>query len=290
MLFSKSLLLTFKNAMSSSKPAYSDYAGFKKVLETAQNIIVLTGAGISAESGIPTFRGPGGLWRTHRATDLASPVAFRANPGLVWEFYHYRRGVAFSAVPNKAHYALATYEKLCSENNRKLTVITQNVDGLHIKAGSVDVLEIHGSLRKVQCTKCLEITVNVEHPICDALTGRGDPAQRDEELPLILKENLPKCTTCKGLLRPYIVWFGESLDHQVLMRSKELVESCDLCLVVGTSSVVYPAAMFAPLVAERGKPVAEFNLNDAPASDDFAFHFAGPCGTTLPKALGVENL
>lgn len=288
----KSISNILKNTLKvmTKVPSYSDYTDFKKVLDSSKNIIVLTGAGISAESGIPTFRGPRGLWRTHRATDLASPIAFRSNPSLVWEFYHYRRTLAFEAQPNKAHLALAAYEKICDDENRRLTIITQNVDGLHIRAGSKNVIELHGSLRKVQCTKCKKIFINTAQPLCTALAGRGDPGARDEDLIMIPKEELPRCEDCRGLLRPYIVWFGENLDHEIMEKSKNLVENCDMCLVIGTSSIVYPAAMFAPLVAERKKPVAEFNLNDLPARDNFSFHFPGPCGSTLPKALGIENI
>ncbi|XP_044256612.1 NAD-dependent protein deacylase-like [Tribolium madens] len=271
-----------------AKRPISDYNQFQKVLNQARSIVALTGAGVSAESGITVFRGAGGLWRSHRATDLATPTAFRANPALVWEFYHYRRDVAFNSQPNKAHKALAKYEKICKEQGRNFHVITQNVDGLHRRAGSENVLELHGSLDKVICTKCKQIEVNEENPICEALRGRGDPSKRDQDHPIIPLEALPKCSKCQALVRPYIVWFGENLDPEVLDRSRQLIESCDLCLVIGTSSVVYPAAMFAPTVVERGKPVAEFNLNEDAFDDAFSFYFSGPCGVTLPKALGID--
>ncbi|KAJ8970017.1 hypothetical protein NQ314_001446 [Rhamnusium bicolor] len=270
-----------------SKRKLSDYEGFRNVLNKSTNIVALTGAGISAESGIPTFRGAGGFWRTHRSADLATLHAFQVNPALVWEFYHYRRTVAFSAQPNDSHKALAAYEQICKEQGRKFSVITQNVDGLHRRAGSENVIELHGALHKVICTKCRTIDENFDNPICEALRDRGDPALQDINLPTIDKKDLPRCKKCKALVRPYIVWFGENLDPKVLEQSRELIETCDLCLVIGTSSVVYPAAMFAPLVADRGQPVAEFNLNSEPANDSFEFHFPGKCGSTLPKALGV---
>lgn len=268
--------------------AKAEYATFARVLKEAKNIIALTGAGVSQESGIAVFRGPGGLWRTYRATDLASPTAFRANPSLVWEFYNWRREVAFRAQPNKAHTALAEYEKLCRERGANLTVITQNVDGLHQRAGSENVLELHGALRKVICTKCKNIATNINHPVCEALRGRGNPDPSIKD-PMIEKSDLPKCSKCSSLLRPYIVWFGENLDPAVMSKAQNLAETCDLCIVVGTSGTVYPAAAFAPQVASRGKPVAEFNIDEYPASDEFKFYFSGPCGTTLPKALGVIN-
>ncbi|XP_066158765.1 NAD-dependent protein deacylase-like [Euwallacea fornicatus] len=268
----------------------SDYTSFKKLVDKAQNIVVLTGAGVSAESGIPVFRGAGGLWRKYRATSLASPEAFRANPGLVWEFYHYRRDVAFAAKPNNAHIALAKFEEDCKKLNKKFHLITQNVDGLHQRAGSKNVIELHGALNKIRCTECKVIEENVDIPICEALKDRGNPLASEKDLPPINIEDLPKCTQCGQLVRPHIVWFGESLDPNILQMAKNLIESCDFCLVIGTSSVVYPAAQFAPLVAERGYPVVEFNLNDEPAQDNFHLHFSGPCGTTLPKALGYDKL
>lgn len=266
----------------------SDYAKFAEVLKESRNIVALTGAGVSAESGIPVFRdAKGGLWRTHRATDLASPHAFKSNPSLVWEFYHYRREVAFTAQPNPAHVALTKYEELCKKQGRTFTIITQNVDGLHTRCGSKNVIELHGSLDKVICTKCKQIEVNTDSPICEALRDRGDPKLKTwSDIPV---SDLPKCKNCNSLARPFIIWFGEHLDETVLNKSKDLMETCDLCLVIGTSSVVYPAAMFAPMAAERGVPVAEFNTNEFPANDIFQFHFPGPCGNTLPKALRMDQ-
>ncbi|KAK9890185.1 hypothetical protein WA026_008986 [Henosepilachna vigintioctopunctata] len=266
----------------------SDYTKFRDILEKSKNILVLTGAGISAESGIPIFRGTGGWWRSYKAENLASPIAFEANPSLVWEFYSYRREVAFNANPNKAHLALAQYEKKCLTENRKLSIITQNVDGLHLRAGSQSVIELHGALRKVKCTKCKYVYENSDHPICEALRGRGNPDSIQQNLTCISVNELPKCTKCESLLRPDIVWFGEQINSKHLEDSRKLVEECDLCLVVGTSSVVYPAALFAPTAAARGAHVAEFNLSEDPFKEDFTFHFSGPCATTLPKALGID--
>ncbi|CAH0562203.1 unnamed protein product [Brassicogethes aeneus] len=269
-----------------SKRKLNDYAGFEKVLKEAKNIVALTGAGISAESGIPVFRGAGGLWRNYQATSLATPEAFRANPSLVWEFYQYRRNVAFNAQPNNAHKALAILEDECKRKKNNFAVITQNVDGLHKRAGSEEIVELHGALDKIICTKCKHIEVNLDSPVCEALKDRGDPNNLNQE-PIMIKD-LPKCKKCDSLARPYIVWFGESLDPQVMEKARNLVENCDLCLIIGTSSVVYPAAMFAPSVLERGKPVAEFNISEEPANEGFTFHFSGKCGTTLPKALGID--
>jgi len=266
----------------------ADHVSFKKALQDSKNIIALTGAGVSAESGIGTFRGPTGIWRKYQATSLASPSAFAANPALVWEFYHWRREVAFKAKPNNAHLALAKYQDKCKREGRSFRVITQNVDGLHVRAGSEDVLEIHGALHKVICTVCKNIEINTNSPICEVFEGRGDPNAKDADLPIIPATSLPKCAKCSGLLRPYIVWFGENLDQTILASCYDLLDKCDLLLVIGTSSVVYPAASFAPYVLEKSKLVAEFNIDDIPASDMFQFYFSGMCGTTLPKALGIE--
>lgn len=269
--------------MEGSRPS-SDMAKFREYFAKAKHVVVLTGAGVSAESGVPTFRGAGGFWRTWQAQDLASPHAFRANPSLVWEFYHYRREVMNTKEPNPAHIAIAEAEKRLAAEGRRLVVITQNIDELHRRAGSTEILELHGSLFRTRCTNCLEILANRDSPICPALAGKGAPDPKAEDA-RISEADLPRCKACSGLLRPDVVWFGEGLDPAVLAKTDRELDSCDLCLVVGTSSVVYPAAMFAPSVASRGVPVAEFNLESTPATDAFGFHFEGPCGTTLPVAL-----
>uniref|UniRef100_A0A3P9GZI0 NAD-dependent protein deacylase sirtuin-5, mitochondrial n=1 Tax=Oryzias latipes TaxID=8090 RepID=A0A3P9GZI0_ORYLA len=268
-----------------AKPT-SDLAAFRDFFAKAENIAILTGAGVSAESGVPTFRGAGGFWRKWQAQDLATPEAFSRNPSRVWEFYHYRREVMLTKDPNAAHKAIAECEERLSRQGRKVTVITQNIDELHRRAGSKNILEIHGSLFKTRCLSCGHEEANHKSPICPALKDKGapDPNTHDAQIPV---EQLPRCERagCGGLLRPAVVWFGESLDADVLSHSHQVLDGCDLCLVVGTSSVVYPAAMFAPQVAARGIPVAEFNMENTPATTHFKFHFHGPCGTTLPAAL-----
>ncbi|KZC05800.1 PREDICTED: NAD-dependent protein deacylase sirtuin-5, mitochondrial [Dufourea novaeangliae] len=259
---------------------------FREVLSNARNVLILTGSGISAESGIPTFRGAGGFWRRYQAQNLATPEAFAANPSLVWEFYEYRRRVANAAKPNKAHEAIANFQQHASGKGSKVTIVTQNIDELHQRAGAKDVIELHGSLYKTRCTVCHEVTTNTNIPICPALEGKGSP---DPNIMVsdISKDDLPKCQTenCKGLLRPHIVWFGENLNDHVLQQAYNAVENCDACLVIGTSSIVYPAAMFAPQVAKRGVPVAEFNLETTPATRHFTYHFQGPCTITVTEAL-----
>ncbi|XP_076134201.1 NAD-dependent protein deacylase sirtuin-5, mitochondrial [Alosa pseudoharengus] len=264
----------------------SDLVEFRKIFAKAQHIAIITGSGVSAESGVPTFRGEGGYWRKWQAQDLATPSAFSRSPSLVWEFYHYRREVMLSKKPNAAHIAIAECETRLSKQGRSVVVITQNIDELHRRAGSKNVLELHGSLFKTRCTMCGNVAVNTKSPICPALEGKGapDPKAEDARIPV---ENLPRCeqSGCNGLLRPNVVWFGETLDSDVLTAAEKELDMCDLCLVVGTSSIVYPAGMFAPQVAARGVPVAEFNMEDTPATMSFRFHFGGQCGSTLPPAL-----
>ncbi|KAK5869483.1 hypothetical protein PBY51_024193 [Eleginops maclovinus] len=264
----------------------SDLAAFRKTFSTAKNIAIITGAGVSAESGVPTFRGAGGYWRKWEAQQLATPEAFSRNPSRVWEFYHYRREVMLTKDPNPAHLAIAECEERLSKQGRNVTVITQNIDELHRHAGSKNILELHGNLFKTRCMSCSHEATNYHSPICAALKGKGapDPDTEDAQIPV---QQLPRCEQkgCHGLLRPAVVWFGETLDSDILSRAEEVLDSCDLCLVVGTSSVVYPAAMFAPQVAARGVHVAEFNMENTPATMRFKFHFHGPCGTTLPPAL-----
>ncbi|KAM9795771.1 NAD-dependent protein deacylase sirtuin-5, mitochondrial [Syngnathus typhle] len=267
----------------------SDLAAFRELFSKASNIAILTGAGVSAESGVPTFRGAGGYWRKWQAQDLATPEAFSRNPSRVWEFYHYRREVMLSKTPNPAHLAIAQCEERLAGQGRRVTVITQNIDELHCRAGSKNILEIHGSLFKTRCMSCGHEAANYKSPVCAALEGKGapEPGTHDAQIPV---QDLPRCEQagCSGLLRPAVVWFGEALDSDTLSRAEKVLDICDLCLVVGTSSVVYPAAMFAPQVAARGVPVAEFNMEDTPATMRFKFHFHGPCGTTLPPALSAH--
>jgi len=262
----------------------SDLAAFRKIYQDAKHVVILTGAGVSAESGVPTFRGAGGFWKEYVAQDLATPQAFRRDPSLVWEFYHYRREVMLEKQPNPAHVAIAQAEQQLKQDGKRLVVITQNIDELHKRAGTQNLLELHGSLFRTLCTECGDVTENYDSPICEALRDKGkpDPKTPSAKIPV---SQLPKCSKCSGLLRPAVIWFGESLDDNVTDDAMTELESCDLCLIVGTSSVVYPAAMYAPMVAARGVPVAEFNMEETPKTGDFHFHFKGPCGTTLPSVL-----
>jgi len=163
-----------RTKMATSRPS-SDLAAFRKLFASAKSVVVLTGAGVSAESGVPTFRGAGGFWRQYQAQDLATPGAFYRDPSLVWEFYHYRREVMLSKSPNPAHLAIAECAERLKGEGRRLRVITQNIDELHTTAGTKNLLELHGSLFRVRCIDCGEVTENKESPICKALEGRGAP-------------------------------------------------------------------------------------------------------------------
>jgi NAD-dependent deacetylase len=231
----------------------------KARLAGARSVAVLTGAGISADSGVPTFRGVDGLWRTHRAEDLATPEAFARDPRLVWEWYNWRRELIATKSPNAAHYALVDLERRVE----RFWLITQNVDGLHPAAGSQKLSEIHGNIWKVRCTKCGQVGTNRAVPI---------------PIP-------PRCPRCDGLLRPHIVWFGESLDPGDLECSFSAVRACEVLLIVGTSGIVYPAASFASLAKEAGAFVAEVNLDPTPNTQIVDVAIQGRAKDIVPALL-----
>lgn len=231
----------------------------KEKLRKAKAVAVLTGAGISAESGVPTFRGDGGLWKQFRAVDLATPEAFSRDPKLVWEFYNWRRELLAPLSPNPGHHALAEIERRVP----KFTLITQNIDGLHRVAGSRNMLELHGNIWWVRCTRC-----NALH--------------EDRRTPL---PELPACEACGALLRPHVVWFGEMLDPEILNAAFEAISSCDLMLVVGTSGTVQPAASMGVQAKRNGATVAEINLEPTPYSDVYHLSIAGKSGEILPQLL-----
>ena len=226
-------------------------------LAGAGRVAVLTGAGISAESGVPTFRGKDGLWKQYKAETLATPEAFERDPKLVWEWYDWRRGLIAPVEPNAGHRVIAGWESLFGE----MAVITQNVDGLHAKAGSQNVVELHGNIWKLRCTR--EGTVE---------------EVRDNPLPHIP----PVCPNCGSFLRPHIVWFGESLDPVVLGRAYELSESCQVMFVIGTSAVVHPAASLPYAAARAGAKIIEVNLEPTSLTPQADFFFPGKAGEILP--------
>jgi NAD-dependent deacetylase len=224
-----------------------------------RSVAVLTGAGISAESGVPTFRGPGGLWRNHRPEDLATPHAFHRDPTLVWEWYDWRRGLIGACQPNAAHYTLAEMESRWDD----FVLVTQNVDGLHRLAGSRAVVELHGNLWRMRCTRgCRR-------------------AWEDRSVPL--PEIPPHCPECGGLARPDVVWFGESLPEEALLAALAAARRCQLMLVVGTSALVQPAASL-PLAALRsGAHVVEINPQPTPLSDLVDEAIREPAAVALPR-------
>jgi len=217
---------------------------------------VLTGAGISAESGLPTFRGPGGMWEGNRPEDLATPEAFARDPEKVWRFYAWRLEKLRAAKPNEGHLALARMERLLP----RMTIVTQNVDGLHAAAGSRNILELHGTLLAARCTAC----------------DRRFPAPESPIPPL------PRCGACGVLLRPDVVWFGEALSPVTWSAASRAAEECAVFFVVGTSSVVAPASSLALLAARGGAYVFEINPEETPLAPLAAGVFRARAAEVLP--------
>ncbi len=225
-------------------------------VKTAQSIAVLTGAGISAESGIPTFRDAGGLWKNFRAEDLATPQAFARDPKLVWEWYDWRRSLIAKAEPNRGHHALADLEK----RTANFTLITQNVDGLHDRAGATHLLKVHGDIWTLRCTLCGK--------------ERHDARPSFPDLP-------PHCF-CGGIERPGVVWFGESLPPEIWSQSEQAASAADVFMVVGTSALVYPAAGLVHLAKASGAKVVEVNPAETPVSGMVDFSWRAPAAQALP--------
>ena len=231
-----------------------------EALRHAEHIAVLTGAGISAESGVPTFRGAQtGLWARYRPEDLATPEAFRRDPRLVWEWYAWRRELVWRARPNAGHKALAALEQRVP----RLTLLTQNVDGLHQQAGSRAVIELHGNIHRNICAE------------------DGAPV---ENWSLGLA-GAPLCPRCGGLVRPDVVWFGEALPRPALAAAFEAAAKCDLFLAIGTSALVQPAASLPLRALERGVPVLEINPEPTPLTERTAWALRGYAGRILPALV-----
>lgn len=229
-------------------------------LVSARNVTVLTGAGVSAESGVPTFRdAQTGLWAKYKPEDLATPTAFRSNPRLVWEWYAWRRKLAAEAKPNPAHFALVELAQLAPEFH----LITQNVDALHQRAGSAKVIELHGNITR---TKCFD-----EGTIVSKWADTG-------EVP-------PKCPHCGGLLRPDVVWFAEPLPETEISLAQQASRSCDVFLSIGTSTVVYPAAALPFVALKSGATVVEINPQPTPLTDKAQFVLSGAAGVVLPELM-----
>jgi NAD-dependent deacetylase len=230
------------------------------LVRAAERLAIMTGAGISAESGLATFRGAGGLWEDQRVEDVATPSAFRRNPALVWRFYNARRASLRTVRPNPGHEALVALEDRFGD---RFTLLTQNVDGLHRAAGSRRVLELHGNLARVRCTGCGRIE------------DRGA-----ENL-----DDLPHCAVCNALLRPDVVWFEEPLPEEVWAEAETAVDRCQCFLVVGTSAIVYPAAGLIQRARYGGARVIEVNLTETSASQIVDVGLYGPSGQILPQLV-----
>jgi NAD-dependent deacetylase len=234
------------------------------IIKSAQSIFVLTGAGISAESGIPTFRGTDGLWKNYSVTDLATPEAFARNPRLVWEWYQWRQDIINQAEPNPAHYAVAELEKI----THNFLLLTQNVDNLHQRAGSKNVLHLHGSIFSARCIDCgNKILYN----------SKEDYA----------KSALPRCA-CGGLLRPDVVWFGEPIPQDIWHSALNFLNDADLALICGTSGVVWPAAAIPEIAGQSGTATIEINLEPTPLTNIVNVSLHGKAGELLPRI--IQNL
>jgi len=228
-------------------------------IKSAKYIAILTGAGISAESGVPTFRGEAGLWKKFRPEELANFNAFMKNPQLVWEWYNFRRKLILEVKPNAGHYALAELEKM----KPQFALITQNVDNLHHLAGSERVYELHGNIMRSRCVDCNKIIT---------------------ELRLKFETEIP-CCSCGGMLRPDVVWYGEMLPEREISLALQAAQDCDVFLTVGTSAMVQPAASL-PIEAQRnGAYVVELNYEPTIISDYVDDSIIGKAGTILPLLI-----
>lgn len=252
-------------------------------LDAAGSVVVLTGAGISADSGVPTFRGPDGLWKDYRPEELATPAAFARDPRLVWEWYGWRRSKIAPCEPNPAHLALARW----AGRREGVRIVTQNVDGLHTRAakavgaagptGADDAagragtpLELHGCLFRVRCTGC---------------RFRGE---HREEIDAGSREALPRCPECGALLRPDVVWFGEALPEAVVSEAFALAGEADVCLVVGTSAVVHPAAGIPAATAAAGGEIVEVNPEVTPLTSRAAVSLRARAAEAVPRLVSRQ--
>ncbi|KNZ75382.1 NAD-dependent deacetylase sirtuin-5 [Termitomyces sp. J132] len=289
----------------------ADVQEFRKVLQASQHIVVVAGAGLSAASGIPTFRDGGGLWRSLDVTSLATPEAFGANPSLVWQFYHYLR--ALSAIPNNAHKLLAkmsipNFLKTIAPRAESYHVVTQNIDRLSVKALELlsnnlgnkklyadrprpeSVLEMHGRLFDVKCTSCDWCAEDRSNPLCPALgqadvhlEGYHDAGSKSNDIP---EADLPRCPQCGALARPGVVWFFEEPFYMDYIDT--LILQADLCIIVGTSLTVQPAGSYMAEVQDNGGTAVIFNMDSTELDEEADFLFRGPCEVELLRVLGVD--
>jgi len=230
-----------------------------KKLKEAENICVLTGAGVSAESGIPTFRDPGGIWEKFRPEQLANFEAFMSDPDFVWSWYQHRREIMREVKPNKGHIALAEMENIIAN----FDLITQNIDNLHFRAGSKKITELHGNIERNFCMKCRTFYPEID----------------------LSEKKVLKCEKCGGLIRPDVVWFGEMLPMKELRHAEESAADSDVFFTIGTSAEVYPAAML-PIIAKRaGAYVVEINTKPTPISGELDEILTGKSGEILDELI-----
>ncbi len=222
------------------------------LLTKDRRCVVLTGSGVSAESGIPTFRGEGGLWKQHRPEELATAGAFKRDPKLVWQWYNWRRDIIGKAEPNAAHRVIASMEHFFAD----FALITQNVDGLHQKAGSRNILELHGNIWRNKCSEC------------GKQFGKVSSAE-------------PVRCECGGFVRPDVVWFGESLNREMLSAAFQKASGADICFIIGTSGIVHPAASIPFIAKENGSYLVEINLERTPLSPIVDFFIGGKAAEVM---------
>jgi NAD-dependent deacetylase len=236
----------------------------REILRTARGVTVLTGAGISAESGIPTFRGDDGLWKKYNPEDVDTADGFKRNPKYVWEWYDSLRDLISQKEPNPGHYALAMLERI----KPYFTLITQNIDDLHRTAGNANIIELHGNIWRMRCMECSYTEENHQVPLA--------------EIP-------PRCKNCSGLLRPAVVWFRDNIPLSTIDACLLSIEDSDVMLIVGTSGIVEPAASMGLVAKHTGKTVIEVNLEESIHSPKFDLVLLGKAGDILPRIIPAHK-
>jgi len=231
-----------------------------KKIATAKSIVFFTGAGVSAESGIPIFRGKDGIWNKLKPEELANFNAFLRNPEMVWEWYNHRKQIIHQSMPNQAHLSISEFQKYFPD----VSVVTQNIDNLHRRAGSKTIYELHGNIERNYCINCGTFY--------------------NEELPF--EGRVPKCK-CGGLIRPDIVWFGEMLPEKEFSSAEKAISCCDIFFIIGTSAVVYPAASLIYAAKENDAFIIEINTEETEASKIANQSFRGKAGDILPEILNI---
>lgn len=254
-----------------------------EAVRRARRVVLLSGAGISAESGVPTFRdAQTGLWERYSPEQLASEDAWWADPSLVWSWYQWRARMVRACRPNPGHRAVGRWQQALARQGGSLQVVTQNVDDLHERGGAAVLSHLHGSLFEYRCAECGE---PAEHDPGEAgeRTDGTALAGHEEDLEALMRTAPPSCPACAdGMLRPGIVWFGEMLPVDALDRAYTALQECDLALVVGTSAVVQPAASLPFVALGAGAAVVEVNPQVTEFTSAATWHLAGPAGTVLP--------